>query len=408
MHRLKIKFSYICLIMIFMFILVSCGKKDNEGNEIQLYFNKETIQKQDVIEKLVKSYEEISKKKIKVIGVSSEEEIKKHISEKEEAKLIILDGYAFYDFVENDLLRDLSYLYKAKQTREKFSIITNVYPRQNGKYWGIGIMPFSLDLVLNTDLLSKLGINIEEDNLSTAILKLKEKGVKISTHIKSEYSKELLLSALIANDTIIYDLSEQEITGVLEQRIKSIKDGQKIFDKMHEFYQIGSFREENFVEGNKDIIKEFNEGKVPAVLTTTLASNEFNSEIKTMLINELPIENKYVNAAVGIDIIFTSSIGNSNTRNIDNFLRYLIQGGGIENLAEDNRITGNKYGDSSLAGIQGKMASSINSADQINKLYFNVISNKNIWIINDELVNVMNGKYDGHEWERILKKATLT
>lgn len=408
MYRFKIKFNYICLIMIFIFMLVSCGKKEASENEIELYFNKETIQEMEIVESLVKKYEEVSKKKIKVIGLKSEEEIKKHISEKAEAKLIILDGYAFYDFVENDLLRDVSYLYKEKQTREKFSIITNIYPRQNGRYWGIGLMPFSLDLVLNTELISKLGVEIEEENLATTILKLREKGVKVQTHIKSEYSKELLLSALVANDTIIYDLSEQEITGALEKKMKNIKDGQKIFDKMHEFYQIGSFREDNFIQGNKDIVKEFNEGKIPAILTTTLAANEFNPKLQTRLVNKLPIENEYVNAAVGIDIIFASSIGNNNIGNIDDFLRFLVQGGGIENLAKNNVITGNKYGDSSLAGTQGKMASSINSADQINKLYFNVISNKNIWIINEELVNIMNGKYDGHEWERVLKKATLT
>lgn len=406
MYRLKIKFNYICLIMVVICVLVSCGKKENSGKEIEIYFNEKTVQKIDVIKRVVKTYEDVSGKKIKLIGVSDENEIKKNIKEKSEAKLVVLDGYSFYDFIENDLLRDLTYLYKEKRTREKFSIITNVYPRQNGRYWGISLMPFSLDLILNVDYLEKLGVRIEKDNMAEAIMQLKEKDIKIATWIESEYSKELLLSALVANDTVIYELSEREITGAIEKKITSIKDGQRIFDEMYKYYQMGSFREENFVEGDESILKQFNEGKIPAILTTTLAANKLSSEIKTTLINRLPIENKYISAPVGIDIIFTSTIG-KDTGKVDDFLRFLVQRG-IESLNDYNGVTGNKYIDSGRVGIQGKMASSINATDQINKLYFNIISNKNIWIINEELVNIMNGHYDGHEWERVLKKATLT
>lgn len=394
------------LLIISLFNFISCSRNEEESHNIKIYYNKNTVKEINVVEEIIKEYKKKVGKEVTLVGVEKEEDMIKFIGEDKESNIVILDGYSFVDFANKDYLRDISYLYKDKKTREKFSLINNVYGRLLGSYYGIGFMPFSLDLVCNDKLLKSMGLDIKEDNLFKAISILTSKGIKIPTYIKSEYTKELLLSAVVANDTIIYDMNQEYVKGKLENDIYTIKDGQKIFNVINDYYKQGILKESNFIEGGEELIEKFNKGEIPVVLTTTLSSDKFDSSINATLINKQPIENKYVNAATGVDIIICATVGNHQENDVESFLRFLLQGGAMENLNKMKVVTGNKMGDSSLIGVQGDMASSIQAIAELNRFYFNRISNKDILSISDEVKNVMEGKYDGKEWERVLNKKT--
>ncbi|MGL5649938.1 MAG: hypothetical protein ACRDDY_19065 [Clostridium sp.] len=400
------KLSLINILIILIISLSSCNYNLKKEKEFKIYYNKNTVKEISIVKKLVEKYKRLEDRDIEIIGLEEEGDIKKYIGENKDQNVILLDGYSFLEFINEDYLRDIGYLYKEKETRKNFSVMTNSYGRERGIYKGISIMPFSLELVINKKISDEKNLSFEKNDISKAILKLKEKGIKIHSYIKSEYTKELLLISLIANDTIIYDIKRNNTTSSLKNKIYSIKNGQEIFKKLNYFFKIGSFREENFIDIGEEAIEKFNNGEIGAILTTTLSADRFNSDIDTILINKLHIANRSINAPIGMDIIIASSIGNKNRDEIDRFFRFLLQSNGIESLECEKIVTGNKKGDSELIGIQSKMADGIHSDSEINKFFFNIISNEGVENITEEAKKVMRGQYDGEEWNRIIKKTT--
>lgn len=401
------KFNWkFCGVLVFICLLiVGCGKdKNKETNTVNLYYNSSTVKSINYVVELIKKYEEKEGKKINLVPVNSEEEIEKKIGDEKEAALVLLDGYSFIDFNNKNYLRDITYLFKEKETREKFANINNLYGIYEGKYYGLGITPFTLELVYNEELLRSKGIKFEDNNYIEALKKLNEKKIKIPTYVKSEYTKEILFSALVANDTIAYDLHKVDDVNSVEDKIKHIKNGQKIFDTLHELYTKNIIKEDMFQDEGESAIKNFNEGKIPVLLTTTLTSEKITDKRGIGTINKMPINNKSVNSTVGMDCIICSSSGKAKIDDLDNFFRYIINSDGFEELTKKNCITGNRKADSNLKGVQIKMVNSIVSADDINMFYFNIISNENIRKIDKECKNVLNGKYDGKEWSRIVGK----
>lgn len=402
---MKKKIILILILICFCSLLVSCkNKKDNEAKNVNLYYNEQSVKSISYVSDLIKKYEEKQGGKINIIPVNDVSEIEKHIDAKKESFLVLLDGYDFIDYKNKNYLRDISYLFKEKSIKEKFIDINNLYGIHEGRYYGLGLTPYSLNLIYNKEALKDLGIELKENNYIEALSKLREKNIKIPTYIKSEYSKELLFSCLIANDTINYDLYKTDKINKLEEKINHIEDGQKIFDVMHDLYNKNILREDMFLEDNKSAIKDFNEGKIPVLLTTTLSAQDITDKEGIGLVDKMPIQNKIVNTTVGMDVTLCSVIGATNVDYVDNFFRFLIEENPFEVLSKKKCITGNIEADSNLKGVQIKMADGIASADEINKFYINIISNENIRKIDKECKKVLSGKYDGKEWSRILKK----
>ncbi|MDY6012669.1 ABC transporter substrate-binding protein [Clostridium sp.] len=402
---MKRKIIPVLIFICFCSFLIGCrNKKNNDIKEVNLYYNTQSVKSISYVSDLIKRYEEKQGGKINIIPVNDVSEIEKHIDAKKDSFLVLLDGYDFIDYKNKNYLRDLSFLFKEKSIKEKFIDINNLYGIHEGKYYGLGLTPYSLSLLYNKEALKDLGIEIKENNYIEILTKLREKNIKIPTHIKSEYSKELLFSCLIANDTINYDLYKTDKINKLSEKINNIENGQKIFDVMHDLYNKNILREDMFLEDNKSAIKDFNEGKIPVLLTTTLSAQDITNKEGIDIVDKMPIQNKIVNTNVGMDVTLCSVIGTTNIDHVDNFLRFLIEENPFEVLSKKNCITGNIEADSNLKGVQIKMANDIASADEINKFYINIISNEDISKIDKECKKVLSGKYDGKEWSRVLEK----
>ncbi|MGL4569853.1 MAG: ABC transporter substrate-binding protein [Clostridium sp.] len=396
--------SLIMVLVVFLTITAGCGKKNKGNEEISLYYNTEDIKTFTLANEIIKEFEKEYGLKVNIHPVTDNKEIEKNIQEGKENSVLLLDGYNFSEFANKNYLRDLGYLYKSKDTREKFSYITNIYAIYNNKYYGIGLMPYSLELIYNNSLLKDKGITVEDNNINDLFKKLNDKNIKIPTYIKSKYSKEVLLSALVANDSIIYDLYKTNSVNDIDKKIDAIENGQEIFKKLNDLYVNNTIRENMFIDGEKEAIKDFNDGKTPVILTTTLSSNDIRNGNDIGLANKMHLSNEMINAPVGVDLIVCSSVGNSKGDEVDKFLRFLLKSEPFELLSKQNCITGNKMGDSNLEGIHIKMANSIHAAAEINILYIDSIAPNKVDRLNKEVKNVLSGKYDGNEWTRVKEK----
>lgn len=401
------KILVLSLISIMAISILGCSMKKNNNNDentLNLYYNTIDTKSISYIPEIIKEYEKEEGIKINIVPLKSNEEMLKKITEDKESCLLLLDGYRFSDYNLKGILRELTYLFKSEKTKQEFTDISTLYGIFEGRNFGLGLSPYSVSLVYNKTELEKLGITVEENDLNYLFKKLNEKNIKIPTKMYSEYSKELLISALIANDSIIYDMYKLDYINDMDKKIYSIENGQKIFDIMNDLYNKNIIKENMFIEDD-DAVKKFNEGKTPVVLMTTLGANDIKSDSDNIgVVDQMHINNKIVNSPILTDTILCSSVGSKNFDAVDKFFRYIINSGIFQKISSKNYITGNKIADSNLQGVQIKMANGISSAEEINKVYFNVISNKNIKKINDECRNVLSGKYDGKEWNRILDK----
>ncbi len=402
---MKRKLNLIVVLVCLCSLIISCGKKrSGEVEEVNLYYNTQSVKSINYLTDLIKKYEEEQGGKVNIIPVNNMKEIEKNINGKKDSFLVLLNGYEFIDYRNKNYLRDLSYLFKEKKIKEKFIDVSNLYGIYEGKYYGLGLSPYSLNLIYDKEALKNKGIEIEENSYIEILTKLREKNIKIPTYIKSEYSKEILLSCLIVNDTIAYDLYKTDKVNKLQEKIKHIENGQKIFDVMHDLYNKNILREDMFIEEGEAAIKDFNEGKSPVLLTTTLSSEDITDKKGIGLVDKMPIQNKIINTAVGMDVTICSVIGTSKIDSVDDFLRFLVESNPFEVLSKKNCVTGNVEADSGLKGVQIKMADNIGVANEINMFYTNIISNEDIKKIEKECKKILSGQYDGKEWDRILEE----
>lgn len=401
---MKKKISIILLLIITCTLTAGCKKGSKKNEDINLYYNSESVKTFNFAKEIIEQFEKEFKIKVNINPVNSEKDIEKNISEEKENSVLLLDDYTYIKFANKNYLRDLGYLYKSKDTREKFSYITNIYGIYNDKYYGIGLMPYSLELVYNEEALKKLGIEVNENDMKQVFKKLNEKNIKIPTYIKSEYSKGELLSALVANDTVIYNMYKMNKVSEVDDKIYALDNGQEIFNRLNDLYKDNVLKEDMFLEEGEEAIKNFNEGKSPVVFITTLNSSDIKSNEEVKVVNKMPISDNYINSPVGVDFIVCSSIGNKKGDEVDKFLRYLLKEEPFNKLSEKNCISGNKKADSNLKEVQGQMANSIHAASEINILYIDMISPEKGKKIDKEVKNVLSGKYDGKEWKRIIEK----
>lgn len=402
---MKKKLSLMLILLCLCSLSTACGNKKNEEvDSVNLYYNAQNVKSINCITDLIKKYEEKKGAKINIIPVNDIEEVEKNINEKEDSSLVLLDRYNFIDYKNKNYLRDLSYLFKEKKIKEKFFPINNLYGMDEEKYYGIGITPYSIDLIYNEEALKSKEIEIQENSYIEILTKLREKNIKIPTYIKSQYSKEVLLSCLVANDTISYDLYKVDKASNLSEKINYIENGQKIFDILHDLYNKNVIKEDMFIESDEAVIKEFNEGKIPVLLTTTLSSEDITNKKGIGLIDKMPIENKNISTTVGMDATLCSVIGSLKTDSVDDFFRFLIESNPFGELSKKNCVTGNREADSNLKGVQRKMGNGIRVANEINMFYINIISNENIKKIDKECKKILSGQYDGKEWDRVLGK----
>lgn len=172
----------ICLSM----FLSGCSKQkdgsqgSNKGSTIKFatFYSEE---QEEIYKEIIKKYEEKNPgTKVELISdYSDEQKIKDSLTENGDIDVIGLKRNQIIEFAKSGLLNDMTSLVESEGLERKLYEISTAYGSYNGKVYGIGDMPMTIEWFYNTDIFDRLHLtepkNIED--LIKVCKKIKADGI---------------------------------------------------------------------------------------------------------------------------------------------------------------------------------------------------------------------------------------
>lgn len=345
-------------IMLFSFGLTGCKKQEKKQD------SKKTIKlatfysdKEDALiyNEIAKEYEK-KNSDIKVEIVSNfgdEEKIRSSLSQEGDIDIIGLKRTQIIEYAKSGLINDLTSFVTEKNMTSKLYGVSLAYGKYNGKIYGIGDMPYTVEWFYNVDLFQKYGLSEPKNaaELASVCSKLKAKGIKtpVISGAMDGWPLTTLFGAVTAQTVDINDLTSNYGSDAKAfQNIKGMNEA---------FTQFGKFASTCIPSNSTDInyrasIDEFVKGK-SAILPAGAWATKLIDEVKSSGFNYQVFENPitFVDSPLSK---FSATAGevlaipakSKNTKEAEKFLefifsedaqKYFVEKGHISSLTTSNR-----------------------------------------------------------------------
>lgn len=274
------------LIVIFMFstLFYGCSKSKNEDkNKV----DKKTIvfatfydddEQGNVYKEIAKAYEKKEGNKVDIITNFSDDKIKEALSGKNGIDLIGLRRDQIIEFSKAGYITEMSKFIGEKGLKDKLYGVSLAYGSYNGKTYGIGDMPLTMEWFYNIDMLEKYGIKEPKtsDELISASKKLKAKDIiPVGIGGMDGWTLAILLGG-IASQTA--DMSE--ITAGYGGDAEAFEEVKGINDAFVQFGKLvaNAIPENNSSINYKQSVEDFINGKTAFLPATSATINLIEKE----------------------------------------------------------------------------------------------------------------------------------
>lgn len=401
----KKRYKIIILVMIILSSLIGCTRKDNvETKNLNITLEYSDLEDFNEIRKIINKFSTInSDYKINLQIVNDMEKVKDSIVKKE-VDIIISMRNNFLYFNKNGLVKDLTSYFNQNKLQDSFFNIAYSYGKVGDKYFGVGLLPYSLGFVGNKNFLDTKDINNTDNNIDLLFDTLNKENKKIPVIFPKELSLELALSTLVANN-IIKDTSLINIYDGDKSNYSDKDDIQKIFKSLSVLINKYKIDENQFYLSNEEILDKINNGEIPIALITSRAGK--NKIYPNIEILEMENKQEYnVTPPVFINYMVYASSNSENVQGINKFLDYIMEDESYSEIVKDGYLTGNKKADTLSDGLNFKFLWTISQGSITNIPYYLNLPTKFISYLKENLREIIfNKKYNGNEWIEIINNV---
>ncbi|MCJ7690756.1 MAG: extracellular solute-binding protein [Clostridiaceae bacterium] len=406
------KLCSVLVVLIMVFSLSACKfdekEKSKNQKKINIFMDTTDEYSSKVIKFLIDDFKknnaDVEIKLNDVLGGKSN--ILETINLGTEIDLIFTNRNTIIELSKNGVLSDLESSYKKLTISERYYDIISSYGRVGDKHYGIGVVPYSVELLYNKDYLEKAKIS-NPNNLEQWLKILKQingKGIKTPIVLNDDMGINEFLFSLIASKTInIHDLEENYDGG--EESYKKLKDMQKIFNEFNSLAKDNGINANSFELGNEQSINYFNSGDSPLLVGISY----YNSKLTG---SNIGIIEDYDNNSIygpNVPIIINSLVAIPvNAKNMDNandFIKYIYSDEVQGRLVQSGIISGNKLSNNKTTGIGKIMVQHMYKANDNSILILYNLPDK---IKNSVILTtrrILNGEFSSKEWDEILKEC---
>jgi raffinose/stachyose/melibiose transport system substrate-binding protein len=327
------------------------------------------------------------------------------ISKGTEADVIFTSRNTMIELAQKGLISDMSQHYEKNKISDKFYNIIASYGRVGDKYYGIGMIPYTMEIFYNGEALNKLGIsaptNIKE--MSNIIKKLTASNIRIPVVLSDDLDINTALSSIVASNTI--KLSELDTAYGNSAAYKNMKDMQKIFDVVNTIVKETQINKNSFELGNESTITSLANGSLPiAVGTSNYIESLQNGKVN--LVEDYTISGgQKGNIPVIINSLLCLPTNGKNQEETGKFIKFIISESTQGKLNKKGYVTGNKKVDEKLSGLGASISKHLMSASDDSIMYIYNLPKKFQGIISGKIDSIINGKYSGKEWVETVEEV---
>lgn len=398
------RYKIIILVIIMLSSLIGCTRKDNvETKKLTIALEYSDLEDFSEIRKIINEFSNTnSEYKINVQLINDMEKVKDSIIKKE-VDIIISMRNSFLDLNKNGLAKDLTSYFNQNKLQDSFFNITYNYGKIGDKYFGVGLLPYSLYLVKNKNFSDEKDIN-SKNNIDSIFTILNKKNKKVPVILPKELSLELALSTLVANN-IIKDTSLIDIYDGDKIKYSKKDEIQEIFKELSELINQYKIDGNKFYLSNEETLDKINNGEIPIALITSRAGK--NKIYPNIEIVEIEKKQEYnVTPPVFINYMVYASSNSENVQGINKFLDFIMKYESYSEIVRNGYLTGNKKADILSDGLNFKFLWTISQGGINNIPYYLNLPLKFIKYLKENLKEIIfNRKYTGNEWIEIINNV---
>lgn len=395
-------------IMCFLILFGCVGCKSNKSAEssknLNIYVDSKDRYSMDILKTVVDEYtKENSDVKVN-INYSLGDKIESDIA-KNNIDIIVTTRDKLIKLSRKGLLSDVSSNYDKNKISDRFYPSVNAYGRVGDKYFGIPLIPYTMEIFSNSDSLSKLKIttpqNIKE--LLKVVKSLNTHSIKVPVLQNQDITlNEALFSIICSNCVDIQKLENKYDSGA--SAYKSLKEMQLPFDNLNKIVKEGYISSNTFENANVNIIESFNKGTVP--LLTAFSYNKIDN-----LGGHVNIINDYTSSSIKVGVpeivnaILCVPMNNNNSKEVQEFLKFVYDDKNQTKLTKMGYVTGCIAANKTLTGLKSMEASQLEKNSEQSRLYIYSIPGNVRIAIAFKIDQIIKGNYNGKEWNDIIDSA---
>lgn len=401
----------LCLFIIFIFSFNFWGCKNrgqNEKNEkeLNIFIDIKDKHSLNTIKFLVEEFEKENPKINVKINNSNGIKNVEDVSKEKIGDIIITSRNNMIELQKRGYLNDLSNFYEKNKINQKYYNAFKSYGRYCDKYYGMSIIPYTMEIFYNKDELSKLKLPTptKVSDLYELLKNLNQSSIRVPVILTEDLDIYSAISSLVVRDKenmykidCIYDFSEDFY--------KERKEFQSLLDDVQNLYKKGVINKNTFELGNEGTIKKFVSGDIPLIISTSYYYNELNKYNIGLVEDYDSMVSFKGSVPVIVNALLCSPINGGNSEEVGEFVKFVYSDETQKKLLGKGYITGNIEANKNLTGIGTTIRRHLEENNE-NGVLFSYNLPENLYIaLTGKIEEILSGKYNGKEWETILKEV---
>lgn len=401
------------LVLLLVFSTAGCKKKESSeksGKEksLSIYIDIKDKYALNVIKFFTEEYKkENSQVKLNLnnaLGGSSS--VVEDINKGGEADVLFTSRNSMIDLIQKGLLSDMTSVYEKNKIDDNYYSIMTAYGRVGDKHYGIGLIPFPVEVYYNKDAVSKLGVPIPSNikDMAAVMKKLSSS----STRIPVVLTEDLDINSMLFSSFAMGIIKPQELENIYDNKnsYKSLKSPQTIFDEISTMVGSGTINKNSFELGNENSINGLIKGTYPIVISIANFNDMLKDTANIGVINDYSLGNNSNSVPpIIVNTIMCTPANGKNQEEVAKFIKFVYSEDTQKKLVKKGFISGNKKANVSLLNLSKTTAEHIGKADDKNILAIYNLPKKIQSSISAKIDNILSGKSTKKEWEEIIDEA---
>lgn len=393
------------LIFIFIINITSCTKsKDlNKEKQLNIYVDLKDKESSNIIKLITEEYKKANPKVKVNINNNIGGKIEEDIVNNEDMDIIITSRNNMIKLSRKGLLNDMGSFYEKNKFSERYYTVVNAYGRFNDKYYGIALIPYTIEALYNKNFFNKLNLKIPSnlDDLKVTLKKLNDMSIKVPVTLTEDLDINSGLSSLIINNKVSMRKLESKYDSGADS-YKSLIEMQQAFDSISELIKTNVVNKNTFEIGNESSIDKFEKGDIPLIISSSYYfKNLKSSDIE--IVKEDSNSSK-INVPVICNSIICIPVNSKNGEEVNNFIKSLLDDNLQKKLEKEGLVTGNKKVNESLKEkIKISTAKHLKDSTEDSVLFIYNMPEKIKDKISSKIDEMLTGKINGKEWQEIIK-----
>lgn len=397
------------LIAMLLLSLAGCKKKNEEEKkpkELNIYVDVKDKHSLDIVKMVTDEYKK-AKPDIKVSITSPiAGKVEEDISKNEKIDLVITNRNTMIKLVSKGLLNDVGTYFDKYKITSNYCSIVNSYGRYLDKYYGMAVIPYSIEIFYKIDALKKLGLDVPKstNDIQNIIKKCNSASIKIPVVVTDDLDTyNALASIFISNKVNAQKL--ESIYGRSKEEYIKMQEMQTVFDEINGIIKSLMINGNTFEIGNSNTVERFVSGDMPLMICTSYYSDKLNKSNIGIFDNYETLSTYKANTPIIINAEICIPVNMKNSDSVEDFLGFAFENSTQKKLNEKGIITGNIKANEKLSGNSLIVAKHIFSANENSIIFVYNLPEEFAPAIASKIQDMISGKYNKKEWEEIVNKV---